>query len=423
MSLSPAHLDESAIHPLLGQLFGAWNSGEIRWCFLRRPADLARPSGDLDLLIGADDLATVITSAVGHGFARLPGDRGGTHLITYHRETDLWLWLHCVTEVALGPFFALKADPTAALLSRRSPGGLPRLAPDDEFWITLAHCLLERHRVAERHRHRLPGLALHATLANSLAQGLGRLLPSGQTLEGVVDAVRRGDWNALEGLVPSLVERCIRMRPPLSRRVAPFFRRLPGRLRAARLSRGMSVALLGPDGAGKSTLAAGLEREFVFPVRTVYMGLTGGMLARVDRLRIPGVVRLGRLLVIWGRYLRAQHHILRGRLVVFDRYVYDAEVPTPYPLRRSRRLGRWIDGRSCPPPDLVIVLDAPGQVMHQRKGAYDAETLENWRQHFRALLRRIPGLVIVDTTQGVDAVRADVTARVWQRYVKRWSAT
>jgi thymidylate kinase len=423
MNHAQLDLNESAIHPLLAQLFAAWNSKGTKWCFLRPPEELQRPTGDLDLLVGAGDLDALIASAKAHGFARLPGDRGGTHLIAYHRETDLWLWLHCVTEVALGPFFVLQAEPADTLMSRRSAGPLPRLAPDDEFWITLAHCLLERRRVAERHRHRLPRLADAATMTNAVAVGLGKLLPSTQTPEALRDAVRRSDWKALESLAPNLVKRCIEMRPSLLRRIGPFLRRLPGRLYAAQLSRGMGVALLGPDGAGKSTLAAGLEREFIFPVRTVYMGLTGGMLPRIDRLRIPGVVRLGRLLVIWGRYLRAQHHIRRGRLVVFDRYIYDAAVPTPHRLRPSLRLGRWIDGRSCPPPDLVVVLDAPGRIMHERKGAYDAETLEDWRQHFRSLVRRIPGLVIIDTTRGVDAVRAEVTEQVWQWYTKRWSAT
>ena len=135
------------------------------------------------------------------------------------------------------------------------------------------------------------------------------------------------------------------------------------------------MALLGPDGAGKSTLSESLRRSSVFPSRQVYMGLTGGWLRHVDRLRVPGIVRVGRLLVIWGRYLRGQYHVYRGRLVVFDRYVLDAEVPPPYPLGPFGRLARRIDGRSCPPPDLVLILDAPGTVMHQRKGEYTPETL------------------------------------------------
>jgi len=182
----------------------------------------------------------------------------------------------------------------------------------------------------------------------------------------------------------------------------------------------MSVALLGPDGAGKSTLAAGIQERFVFPVRQVYMGLTGGALPRVDRLRLPGLVRAGRLAVIWSRYLRAQYHVMQGRVVVFDRYVYDAAVPTPAPLSLGKRIGRWIDGHSCPSPDVVLLLDAPGATMHQRKPSYTPEMIENWRQHFLALQRRLPHLEVIDTTKGSADVLNQAMDRLWQEYIRRW---
>jgi thymidylate kinase len=105
---------------------------------------------------------------------------------------------------------------------------------------------------------------------------------------------------------------------------------------------------------------------------------------------------------------------------VFDRYIYDAEVPTPHPLAPADRLGRWIDGRSCPAPDLILVLDAPGEVMHQRKGEYDPVMLEQWRQRFRGLQQRLPNVELIDTTRDIEIVRADVVDRVWRCYAARW---
>jgi thymidylate kinase len=178
-------------------------------------------------------------------------------------------------------------------------------------------------------------------------------------------------------------------------------------------SPGLSVALLGPDGAGKSTLAAGISQSFKMPVSIMYMGLTGGFLKQVARLRVPGVVFVGRAMVIWRRYLRGRLHQARGRLVVFDRYVLDAAVPHPLRLTRLQRMSRWLDFYLCPPPDLVLVLDAPGDVMHRRKGEYHAQMLEDWRRHFRELQRRFPDVVeIVDASQEKDAVRIDATQRI-----------
>jgi thymidylate kinase len=124
--------------------------------------------------------------------------------------------------------------------------------------------------------------------------------------------------------------------------------------------------------------------------------------------------------VIWSRYFLARYHVARGRLVVFDRYVYDADVPTPYPLGLAGRVGRWIDGRCCPAPDLVLLLDAPGEVMYRRKPSYTPEMLESWRQHFLRVRQRVSCAEVLDTTRGVDEVRNQATAHVWRQYTRRW---
>jgi thymidylate kinase len=226
----------------------------------------------------------------------------------------------------------------------------------------------------------------------------------------------------LEQLSPVVWAAALRHgRPAFVRRGLARAGRLVTRVLQARQRRGVSVALLGPDGAGKSTLAAGLQRSFVLPARQIYMGLTGGWLERVDRLRLPGLVRLGRVGVIWGRYLRGQYHTLRGRLVVFERYTFDAVAPTPMKLGRMGRLARWLDGRACPAPDLVLILDAPGTLMHQRKGEYTPETLEHWRQRFRTLEHRLSSVAVLDTTRPPEVVLAEATECIWKQYVRRWS--
>jgi hypothetical protein len=58
--------------------------------------------------------------------------------------------------------------------------------------------------------------------------------------------------------------------------------------------------------------------------------------------------------------------------------------------------------------------------MFQRKHAYTAETLEDWRQHFLSLQRRVPNLEVVDTTRPLQVVVPDVIERIWQRYAVRW---
>jgi thymidylate kinase len=79
-----------------------------------------------------------------------------------------------------------------------------------------------------------------------------------------------------------------------------------------------------------------------------------------------------------------------------------------------------MDGRACPAPDLVLILDAPGSLMHERKGEYTPETLEDWRQRFLGLQHRLRNVEVLDTSQPPDAVRTEAIDRIWRRYAERW---
>ena len=101
--------------------------------------------------------------------------------------------------------------------------------------------------------------------------------------------------------------------------------------------------------------------------------------------------------------------------------MYDALTPSHEPRSQLKRSYFWILGHSCPAPDLVVVLDAPGSVMFARKGEDSPEALEAQRQRLLALRERIPHVEIIDTTRGAEAVRADVLGRIWSEYRRRWS--
>jgi thymidylate kinase len=196
---------------------------------------------------------------------------------------------------------------------------------------------------------------------------------------------------------------------------------LPGRLRARLRGRGVSIAVLGPDGAGKSTVAEGIQTSFFFPVRSVYMGLGDDRIAPIARVRVPGRALVLALTLLW-RYVTAQYHQARGRLVIFDRYSYDALHTASQAVTWRARMGAWLLAHSCPMPDLVLVLDVPGEVMYRRKGERNPASLEAERQRLLALQHRVRRLQVVDATRSQDAVRTDVVGRIWSLYTSRWSA-
>jgi thymidylate kinase len=110
-----------------------------------------------------------------------------------------------------------------------------------------------------------------------------------------------------------------------------------------------------------------------------------------------------------------------GRLVVFDRYTYDADLPARPPFVRLKRLYFWLLAHAIPSPQLLILLDAPADVLHARRPEMDPLELERDRASFLGLSRR-RNIEIVDANRPGDTVRADVSDRIWRRYAARWAA-
>ena len=184
------------------------------------------------------------------GFVRLPSQGYGSHLflIAYDRDTDRWLKLDVVTELAFGPAFAWRFPGTAGILGRRRAiGPVSVLAEGDAFWALLLHGLLDKRRLDDAKRARLDELAAAARDRGPLARALGPLLPGGWDLDHVVDAVEHREWDRLDDFGHELaagLRRRHRLETARRRVGGPVSRRVTRLLRVAR-PRGLTVALVG----------------------------------------------------------------------------------------------------------------------------------------------------------------------------------
>jgi thymidylate kinase len=399
----------------------ALDAAHVDWCILRGEAELDAPVGDVDLLVSARDMGRVTHALAASGYVLLPAWGHGSHrfFVTYDQDSDTWIKLDLVTELAFGPWQSLRTRAAAAcLVRRRRTGPVDVLDSDDAFWSLLLHCLLDRGTVPPRHARRLVELASAATGDSPMALEVLPCFPAGWDPARVVEHVRREDWVTLAGLGRALHARWLRRRPVTTwtRRVSQHvLRRLSPLATVAGRGRGRSVALLGLDGAGKSTLAATLVDTFHIPARSLYVPTTSRSVLR-SLVPVPGLGLAERLVRLWAKSLVMIWHKTRGRLVVLDRYVYDALLPPPPGYGRRARVNHWVLRRAVPAADVVVLLDLPAEVAHRRKGEHTIAWLTERRRHYLELSHRVAGLHAVDASRQPDQVRRDVTAIVWRSW-------
>ena len=409
----------AAVDPSLAGLADRLATGGVRWAVIRGETD--RPSGDdLDLLVHPEDVSAFRSVARDLGFPRLPAWGHGGHAFHVGRGAGGWWRLDLLTSFRFLRGEQLGDDVVPAVLARRTTDRVPRLSPEDTAWALVLHLLLDKDAVSTQNRARLAA-AGGAAATGPLAEAMAAALPKGWTPERARTALASPDEDpARVAALRRAVSRRLHPGSGLARRAWRARDAVMGRFRkplTALYRRGPSVALLGPDGAGKSHLVRELPGAFPLEVRTFYLGLyPAGSEHHRGPKGLGFVLRLGGM---WRRYARARFHQLRGRMALFDRHPYDARLTPRTRPRRADRLRRAVLGHALPAPDLLLILDAPGDVLYARKPEHPADVLEAEMVRYRELAGRLPRAELVDATRSPDEVLDDVVTRIWRVWARR----
>jgi thymidylate kinase len=116
----------------------------------------------------------------------------------------------------------------------------------------------------------------------------------------------------------------------------------------------------------------------------------------------------------------AQYHQSRGRVVIFDRYVYEAMLPAQPPLAALKSAYFRLLARSIPQPSAGVVLDVAGHVAYRRKQENPPAELESERRVYAGLTNHLSSLQVVDASADAEDVKAEITAIIWRAVRARW---
>ena len=204
---------------------------------------------------------------------------------------------------------------------------------------------------------------------------------------------------------------------------------------------GLWVVVAGPDGSGKSTVAtalpqvcAGLFRRHrhqhwrpgLLPAPSSVLRRGGGGDPAQPHGQAPHgtIASLARLAYFWldvlvGTLVLTLPPRVRTGLIVTERGWWDMVVdPHRYRLGLPVGLVRGL-GRLSPRPDLLLVLDAPANVLRSRKQELPPEELERQRRAWLDL--NIPGVetVVLDATRPLDQVVREARERIVDHLERR----
>ena len=409
-------------------VFEALDSAGIRYCVLHGYEEFPRLVGsDIDIVVSrdaeTDKLNGIVAQPVEKSGARIV--RGHNLFITLQIGSGLnFVTLDFQKDCAVGGIRVCEGEAILGSRRRHSLCWVPTAGL--EFACTLARAILKR-RLDDRRTKRL-GRLFEQDSGECLA--MLRKHWRERRVEEFASAALSGNWWPIVRQQATLRRelRLDRIRADASWHASNYLRAWSARVKRVLRPRGLNVVLLGPDGAGKSSVIAALESGMIGPfARTEVRGfapalhrLVRGGPVRTDQPHaLPArslpvsMLRAGYWLFYnWMSFFTIRLAIARNTLVLNDRHFIDILVDrVRYRYGGPGWLLRLIS-RLAPQPHMFVLLDAPAEVLHARKPELTLAETRRQCKEYRELLRSVRSGHVVNANQPLDRVIGDVAGLI-----------
>lgn len=423
----------------LSCLFSSLDINQVRYCVLHSWEELPQNlSSDLDIAVHPQDdrnlaLAFRLLQKEGYTLVQVIN-----YFVKAYCFRFLWFQGPVINSVAVDVIFEhQKGAPIVPsveeLVSGRRRHGLFWIpAPPAEFTYLLAKKALKGMAPARQTR-RLRMLVRQ--LGRPTAERLAGQLFLGKVNIRVVEACARGRVDGVLAQIKTQAWKASLVRNPLEL-IANLFSEALRRIRRWLQLTGLFVVVLGPDGAGKSTLIGHLvqavgpafNRHRVFHWRPMLLWRRKTMCDTTRPHSLPqhgcwwSVARLfAHLLDYWfGYWLVIRPLLARAGFVLFDRYFDDVLIdPKRYryggPLWLARMLRPLI-----PKPDLILVLDATEEAVLSRKQEIDPAEVQRQRQLYARCIDRTSSTRVINATGSISQVTVEAVTTVIEYLSERF---
>ncbi len=423
----------------------ALSAQNIPYACLRDDVTSDQPIKDLDLLTDAKNRAGFAKVAAENGFIQIKDDFLNPSKSLWLRNDDGVIRLLDVHEkvVCRGIEFL---DVNRLLQNRREVNGFFQLSPEDYLMSLLFHNVLAKKKIQEKHAPLLKSLLAKAQDKAYIEKHLREyglwqeFVTLTQNLESAIDderIVAASEKRAREALLQRESNRSNAKMLESTRRKLKFFGK----------KRGVVIAFIGPDGAGKSTTIKAIQerlKQAGLGGKVAYMGPWGDSVLKLRKIfkpfrpspyrddykaydqgktdQKPGPLKGAAWLKFQFRsllyyallhvemqarwFIRVMPMLRQGRVVLSDRYIYD--ILTGY---KNRPMDYQVELREAmcdryPRPDVGILLDAEPETIFARKPQLNEAELTRARDAYHKIAQDY-GFVKLDTSHSVERTLAE----------------